>query len=49
MYQCSVCGLHYLDQEIAKKCAEWCDETQSCNLDITKFSVEASSDSQPKS
>jgi hypothetical protein len=39
-YECSVCGLHYRDREDAKKCYAWCSEHGSCNLELTKSSVE---------
>lgn len=39
-YACSECGLHYLDKTTAQKCAIWCKEHKSCNLEITKLSVE---------
>lgn len=40
-YQCPECGLHYENEETANKCAAWCSEHNSCNLEITKSSVEA--------
>ena len=40
VYQCPECGLHYNDETIMKKCASWCSRYKSCNLDITKSSVE---------
>ena len=40
-YQCSECGLHYEDKEIAENCEKWCRETQSCNLEITQYSIES--------
>jgi hypothetical protein len=42
LYQCPECGLHYENEEVAKQCETWCKEYKSCNLDITKGSVEAS-------
>lgn len=41
IFECQVCGLHYLDEPTAKKCQAWCNEHQSCNMDIAKLSVEA--------
>jgi hypothetical protein len=41
-YQCAECGLHYRDKETAKQCEEWCKEHNSCNLEITRHSVERS-------
>ena len=40
LYQCEECGLHYEDEDIAKKCQAWCAETQSCSLEIIKHAVE---------
>lgn len=40
LYECAECGLHYKDAEIARQCEAWCREHQSCNLEITRFSVE---------
>lgn len=39
VYICPECGLSYEDQELAKKCEAWCKEHNSCNLEITKYSV----------
>lgn len=41
LYQCPECGLHYTDEATAKKCAAWCCKYKSCNLEITKLSIEA--------
>jgi hypothetical protein len=38
-YVCPECGLGYKDAEWAKKCASWCKEHHSCNLEITKHAV----------
>lgn len=40
LYQCSECGLHYEDEQIAKQCEAYCKEYQGCSMDITKLSVE---------
>lgn len=39
-YKCPECGLYYTDKITAKKCEAWCKEYKSCNLEITKLSVE---------
>lgn len=39
VFVCPECGLGYKDAEIAKKCAAWCSEHHSCNLEITKHAV----------
>lgn len=40
-YQCPECGMHYSDEATMKSCQAWCSEHKSCNLEITKLSVEA--------
>jgi len=39
LFVCPECGLSYPDVEWAKKCATWCKEHKSCNLEIIKHSV----------
>ena len=45
LYKCTECGLHYRDKELAKKCAQWCGEHQSCNLEITSHAIENNNNS----
>lgn len=40
LFVCPECGLSYKEAEWAKKCAAWCKEHHSCNLEITKHAVE---------
>ncbi len=40
-------NVDYRDQETAKKCEAWCKEHQSCNLEITRESVERSRKYKP--
>lgn len=40
VFTCPECGLSYKDAAWAKKCAAWCMEHHSCNLEITKYAVE---------
>ena len=40
-YECPVCGLHYYDEEIVKKCEAFCTEFKSCNIELIKHSVES--------
>lgn len=40
VFACPECGLSYKDTEWAKKCAAWCKEHKSCNLEIIKHAVE---------
>ena len=42
LYECAECGLHYRDKETAQQCGDWCLKNQSCNLEITRLSVERS-------
>lgn len=41
-YQCPLCGLHYIDEEIAKQCEVYCKEYNGCSLEITIHAVERS-------
>jgi len=36
---CEACGFAYKSKEHAKECEEWCNQHQSCNLEITKFAT----------
>jgi len=35
LYICEQCGLAYEQKEWAEKCQQWCEQHQSCNLEIT--------------
>ena len=39
-HQCPECGLHYENEEQAKKCEVWCKEHKSCNLEIISQAIE---------
>ena len=39
VYQCEVCGFGYRDEDMAKKCQNWCSKHASCNLKITKNAI----------
>lgn len=39
VFVCPECGFCYEDAEWAKKCAAWCREHHSCNLEITEHAV----------
>jgi predicted Zn-ribbon and HTH transcriptional regulator len=41
LYECEECGLHYKSEAIKEKCREWCSKHKSCNLEITKYSIES--------
>lgn len=40
VFTCPECGLSYREAEWAKKCAAWCKEHKSCNLEIIKHAIE---------
>ncbi|MBI4600070.1 hypothetical protein HY732_04060 [Candidatus Uhrbacteria bacterium] len=39
-YQCEACGFHYREKEWAEKCEAWCQQHNSCNLEITAHAEE---------
>ena len=39
LYICEECGFAYEQKEWAEKCQEWCQEHQSCNLEIASHAV----------
>lgn len=39
VFICPECGLSYDNPDMAKKCAKWCGENHSCNLEITKHAI----------
>ncbi len=39
VFVCEVCGLGYLDQETAQDCEDWCRETGTCSVEITRKAV----------
>ncbi len=39
-FRCEICGLHYIDRNSAQKCYAWCSTHKSCNLEITRYSIE---------
>ena len=36
LYVCEECGFAYKQKEWTEKCQQWCQEHQSCNLEITQ-------------
>lgn len=40
VYRCPECGLHYQDKATAEACKAWCNQYKSCNLQITRLSIE---------
>lgn len=39
LYQCPICGLKYKEKQWTEKCENWCLKYKSCNLEITKHSI----------
>lgn len=40
IYQCSECGLHYRDKELAKQCKAFCKKHKACSMEIAPQAVE---------
>ncbi len=40
-YVCEECGFVYEQKEWAEKCQQWCQQHQSCNLEITQHGIPA--------
>ncbi|MBI2647050.1 hypothetical protein HYW99_01110 [Candidatus Woesearchaeota archaeon] len=36
---CEECNFAYIDEDIAKKCEDWCRKHHSCNIEITKRAI----------
>ena len=47
IYVCEICGLAYEETEWAEKCQKWCQEHQSCNIEITAHAVDLSPNQDP--
>ncbi|MBI1978712.1 MAG: hypothetical protein HYS62_01465 [Candidatus Aenigmarchaeota archaeon] len=39
VFACEICGFGYKDKATAQSCQNWCSESPSCNLQITKKAV----------
>lgn len=39
-FVCEICGFSYEENEWAQRCQNWCEEHNSCNMEITKRSVQ---------
>ena len=39
VYKCMKCGYLYRNKHKAIECEEWCTQTKSCNLIITKYAI----------
>ena len=38
-YYCEECRMAYVNKKKACECEEWCKKNKSCNLEITKHSL----------
>ncbi|MBI4302882.1 MAG: hypothetical protein HY665_00880 [Chloroflexi bacterium] len=38
-YICEQCGFVYETQELARRCQEFCEKNQACNLEISQYAV----------
>ena len=43
-YICDACGFAYEQKELAQKYQRWCEEHNSCNLELTKYAVPLETD-----
>ncbi len=39
LFPCAECGLFYREEALAKRCAAWCKQHKSCNLEIIRQAV----------
>lgn len=39
LFICEECGLGYLNEELARKCEEYCLKYRACSIEITKNAV----------
>ncbi len=39
LHACEECNFLYEEKEWAEKCQQWCQQHQSCNLEITQHAV----------
>ena len=39
IYVCEACSFAYKEKELAEKCEEFCKKHNSCNIEITKYSI----------
>ena len=47
LYQCEECGFRYESREWAEKCEAWCNEHQSCNIEITARAIAPEEKEEP--
>ena len=40
LFKCEACGFYYKEKGWAKKCEDFCNKNKSCNIEITKHSVQ---------
>ena len=39
LYVCEAYGFAYKEKGLAEKCQQWCEQHQSCNLEITQHGI----------
>lgn len=39
LFVCSECGYQYKEKKLAQDCQRWCQEHNSCNLEIVKYGI----------
>jgi len=39
VYKCMKCGWMYKDEDLAKKCEDWCRRHNSCSLEMAKYAI----------
>jgi len=39
-FECRECNFVYKNEEIAKECEDYCKKHHSCNMEITKYSIQ---------
>jgi len=48
-YTCSICKLDYAEVKYATACYDWCNNNNSCNLEITAHAIPKSKTKETKS
>ncbi|MEW6062839.1 MAG: hypothetical protein AB1571_00500 [Nanoarchaeota archaeon] len=38
-YKCKICGNMYKEQNIAKKCGDFCRKNNACSTEIAKYAI----------
>lgn len=48
LYECGECGFRYTEKQWAEKCAAWCKEHASCNIEIISHGLPPEVHQKPK-